>query len=232
MEDYSTPDRAGRLLRAAALIVVLLWGLLDLVIIGKLRVLLFPASSGPTVLSMIVFLALFFGGMYLLFFLQGKIERVINASRLVRALQAGEDEFLGIDGKWYFTSGRPARIETELDLLRDTQTPKKSPREDVEAQQLIKDAYAKGRKEGLLQGREEGHAQGREEGYSLGHSEGYKYALYAQGRFRYYNGDPPLTYEEARRSLDEGTDGTNGELIEPPKKPRTRKKKAEPELIE
>lgn len=239
MEDYSTPDRAGRLLRAVALIVVLLWGLLDLVIIGKLRVLLFPASSGPTVLSTIVFLALFFGGMYLLFSLQGKIERVINASRLVRALQAGEDEFLGIDGKWYFTSGRPARIETERDLLRDMQTPKKSPREDVEAQQL-KDAYAKGRKEGLAQGREEGLTkgredglvQGREEGYSLGHSEGYKYALYAQNRFRYYNGDPPLTYAEARRSLDEGTDGTNGELIEPPKKPRTRKKKAEPELIE
>lgn len=78
----------------------------------------------------------------------------------------------------------------------------------------------------------DGLAQGREEGYSLGHSEGYKYALYTQNRFRYYNGDPPLTYEEARRSLDEGTDGANGELIEPPKKPRTRKKKAEPELIE
>lgn len=81
-------------------------------------------------------------------------------------------------------------------------------------------------------GVDEGLAQGREEGYSLGHSEGYKYALYTQNRFRYYNGDPPLTYEEARRSLDEGTDGANGELIEPPKKPRTRKKKAEPELIE
>lgn len=81
-------------------------------------------------------------------------------------------------------------------------------------------------------GEKDGLAQGREEGYSLGHSEGYKYALYAQNRFRYYNGDPPLTYAEARRSLDEGTDGTNGELIEPPKKPRTRKKKAEPELIE
>ena len=81
-------------------------------------------------------------------------------------------------------------------------------------------------------GEKDGLAQGREEGYSLGHSEGYKYALYAQNRFRYYNGDPPLTYAEARRSLDEGTDGANGELIEPPKKPRTRKKKAEPELIE
>lgn len=78
----------------------------------------------------------------------------------------------------------------------------------------------------------DGLAQGREEGYSLGHSEGYKYALYTQNRFRYYNGDPPLTYEEARRSLDEGPDGSNGELVEPPKKPRTRKKKAEPELIE
>lgn len=81
-------------------------------------------------------------------------------------------------------------------------------------------------------GEKDGLAQGREEGYSLGHSEGYKYALYTQNRFRYYNDDPPLTYEEARRSLDEGTDGANGELIEPPKKPRTRKKKAEPELIE
>lgn len=81
-------------------------------------------------------------------------------------------------------------------------------------------------------GEKEGLTQGREEGYSLGHSEGYKYALYAQNRFRYYNDDPPLTYEEARRSLDEGTDGANGELIEPPKKPRTRKKKAEPELTE
>lgn len=81
-------------------------------------------------------------------------------------------------------------------------------------------------------GEKDGLAQGQEEGYSLGHSEGYKYALYAQNRFRYYNGDPPLTYAEARRSLDEGTDGTNGELIEPPKKPRTRKKKAEPELTE
>ena len=81
-------------------------------------------------------------------------------------------------------------------------------------------------------GEKDGLAQGQEEGYSLGHSEGYKYALYAQNRFRYYNGDPPLTYAEARRSLDEGTDGTNGELIEPPKKPRARKKKAEPELIE
>lgn len=81
-------------------------------------------------------------------------------------------------------------------------------------------------------GEKDGLAQGQEEGYSLGHSEGYKYALYAQNRFRYYNGDLPLTYAEARRSLDEGTDGTNGELIEPPKKPRTRKKKAEPELIE
>ena len=91
------------------------------------------------------------------------------------------------------------------------------------------EGLAKGRKEGLVQGKEEGLAQGREEGYSLGHSEGYKYALYTQGRFRYYNDDPPLTYEEARRSLDEGTDGTNGELVEPPKKPRTRKKKAEPE---
>ena len=78
----------------------------------------------------------------------------------------------------------------------------------------------------------DGLAQGREEGYSLGHSEGYKYALYTQNRFRYYNGDPPLTYEEARRSLDEGPDGSNGELVEPLKKPRTRKKKAEPELIE
>lgn len=85
---------------------------------------------------------------------------------------------------------------------------------------------------GRAQGRKEGLAQGREDGYSLGHSEGYKYALYTQNRFRYYNGDPPLTYAEARRSLDEGTDGANGELIEPPKKPRTRKKKAEPELIE
>lgn len=94
------------------------------------------------------------------------------------------------------------------------------------------DGLMQGRKEGLAQGRKEGLAQGREEGFSLGHSEGYKYALYAQNRFRYYNGDPPLTYAEARRSLDEGTDGTNGELIEPPKKPRTRKKKAEPELIE
>lgn len=81
-------------------------------------------------------------------------------------------------------------------------------------------------------GEKDGLAQGREEGYSLGHSEGYKYALYTQNRFRYYNDDPPLTYEEARRSLDEGTDGANGELIEPPKKPRTRKKKAEPELTE
>lgn len=94
------------------------------------------------------------------------------------------------------------------------------------------DGLVQGRKEGLAQGREEGLAQGREEGYSLGHSEGYKYALYTQNRFRYYNDDPPLTYKEARRSLDEGTDGANGELIEPPKKPRTRKKKAEPELIE
>ncbi len=84
----------------------------------------------------------------------------------------------------------------------------------------------------------DGLAQGREEGYSLGHSEGYKYALYTQNRFRYYNDDPPLTYEEARRSLDEGTDGANGELIEqeppaPParalgKKRRSRKKKPEP----
>lgn len=81
-------------------------------------------------------------------------------------------------------------------------------------------------------GEKDGLTQGREEGYSLGHSEGYKYALYTQNRFRYYNDDPPLTYEEARRSLDEGADGANGELIEPPKKPRTRKKKAEPELIE
>lgn len=94
------------------------------------------------------------------------------------------------------------------------------------------EGVAQGRKEGLAQGREEGLAQGREEGYSLGHSEGYKYALYTQNRFRYYNDDPPLTYEDARRSLDEGTDGANGELIEPPKKPRTRKKKAEPEIIE
>ena len=78
----------------------------------------------------------------------------------------------------------------------------------------------------------DGLAKGREEGYSLGHSEGYKFALYTQNRFRYYNGDPPLTYEEARRSLDEGADGANGELVEPPKKPRTRKKKAEPEIIE
>ena len=87
-------------------------------------------------------------------------------------------------------------------------------------------------------GVDEGLAQGREEGYSLGHSEGYKYALYTQNRFRYYNGDPPLTYEEARRSLDEGTDGANGELIEPEppapptrapgKKRRSRKKKPEP----
>lgn len=79
---------------------------------------------------------------------------------------------------------------------------------------------------------EDGYDAGCDEGYSLGHSEGYKYALYTQNRFRYYNGDPPLTYEEARRSLDEGMDGANGELIDPPKKPRTRKKKAEPELIE
>lgn len=78
----------------------------------------------------------------------------------------------------------------------------------------------------------DGLAKGREEGYSLGHSEGYKFALYTQNRFRYYNGDPPLTYEEARRSLDEGADDANGELVEPPKKPRTRKKKAEPEIIE
>lgn len=92
--------------------------------------------------------------------------------------------------------------------------------------------FKRGRKQGEAQGIAKGLAQGREEGYSLGHSEGYKYALYAQNRFRYYNGDPPLTYAEARRSLDEGTDGTNGELVEPPKKPRTRKKKAEPELTE
>ena len=78
----------------------------------------------------------------------------------------------------------------------------------------------------------DGYDAGCDEGYTLGHSEGYKFALYTQNRFRYYNGDPPLTYEEARRSLDEGTDGANGELIEPPKKPRTRKKKAEPEIIE
>lgn len=89
-----------------------------------------------------------------------------------------------------------------------------------------------GKEEGVTQGREDGLAQGREEGYSLGHSEGYKYALCTQNRFRYYNDDPPLTYAEASRSLDEGMDGANGELIEPPKKPRTRKKKAEPELIE
>ena len=86
--------------------------------------------------------------------------------------------------------------------------------------------------DGYEAGAADGLAKGREEGYSLGHSEGYKYALYTQNRFRYYNGDPPLTYEEASRSLDEGTDGANGELIEPPKKPRTRKKKAEPEIIE
>lgn len=100
------------------------------------------------------------------------------------------------------------------------------------------DGLMQGRKEGLAQGRKEGLAQGREEGYSLGHSEGYKYALYAQNRFRYYNGDPPLTYAEARRSLDEGTDSANGELIEPEppapptrapeKKRRSRKKKSEP----
>lgn len=104
-------------------------------------------------------------------------------------------------------------------------------KEDIE-KTIFEKGRAQGRKEGLAQGRKEGLAQGREEGYSLGHSEGYKYALYTQNRFRYYNDDPPLTYEEARRSLDEGTDGANGELIEPPKKPRTRKKKAEPELIE
>ena len=73
---------------------------------------------------------------------------------------------------------------------------------------------AAGQEEGVAQGRKEALVQGREEGYSLGHSEGYKYALYTQNRFRYYNDDPPLTYEEARRSLDEGTDGANGELIE------------------
>ena len=71
-----------------------------------------------------------------------------------------------------------------------------------------------GREEGFTQGRKEGLAEGREEGYSLGHSEGYKYALYTQGHFRYYNDDPPLTYEDARRSLDEGQEGTNGELIQ------------------
>lgn len=84
----------------------------------------------------------------------------------------------------------------------------------------------------------DGYDAGCDEGYTLGHSEGYKYALYTQNRFRYYNDDPPLTYEEARRSLDEGTDGANGELIEPEppapptrapgKKRRSRKKKPEP----
>lgn len=75
-----------------------------------------------------------------------------------------------------------------------------------------------GRKEGLAYGREEGLAQGREEGFSLGHSEGYKYALYTQGRFRYYDETPPLTYEEARHSLGEES-RTNGELIEKPELP-------------
>ena len=97
--------------------------------------------------------------------------------------------------------------------------------------QELNDAAAK-IEETSVGSKADGLAQGREEGYSLGHSEGYKFALYTQNRFRYYNGDPPLTYEEARRSLDEGADGANGELVEPPKKPRTRKKKAEPELIE
>ena len=66
------------------------------------------------------------------------------------------------------------------------------------------DGLVQGRKEGLAQGRKEGLDQGREEGFSLGHSEGYKYALYTQGRFHYYDDTPPLTYEDARRSLDEG----------------------------
>ena len=92
------------------------------------------------------------------------------------------------------------------------------------------DGLAQGRKEGLAQGRKEGLTQGREEGFSLGHSEGYKYALYTQGRFCYYSGTPLLTYEDARRSLDEGQESTNGELVELPKKSRTRKKKAEPEV--
>lgn len=97
---------------------------------------------------------------------------------------------------------------------------------------------SRGTARGIEQGFSQGLAQGRKEGFSLGHSEGYKYALYTQNRFQYYNDDPPLTYEEARRSLDEGTDGANGELIEPEppapptrapgKKRRSRKKKPEP----
>ena len=77
-----------------------------------------------------------------------------------------------------------------------------------------KEGIAQAREEGLTQGREEGLTQGREEGFSLGHSEGYKYALYTQGRFCYYSGTPPLTYEDARRSLDEGQESTNGKLIQ------------------
>ena len=73
---------------------------------------------------------------------------------------------------------------------------------------------AQGREEGIAQGIAKGLTQGREEGFSLGHSEGYKYALYTQGCFCYYSGTPPLTYEDARRSLDEGQEGTNGKLIQ------------------
>lgn len=73
---------------------------------------------------------------------------------------------------------------------------------------------AQGQKEGIAQGIAKGLTQGREEGFSLGHSEGYKYALYTQGCFCYYSGTPPLTYEDARRSLDEGQEGTNGKLIQ------------------
>ena len=57
---------------------------------------------------------------------------------------------------------------------------------------------------------DQGLSEGQETGYSLGHSEGYKYALYSQGRFQYYTGEPPLTYEDAKASL---VDGKNGDLL-------------------
>ena len=95
----------------------------------------------------------------------------------------------------------------------------------------LKDATAKldetstgSKAEGFTKGKAYGLAQGHEEGYTLGMAEGYKYALYTQGRYRYFLDRPPLTYEDAQERL---IYGVNGEAVEPVKK--NRKKKALPE---
>lgn len=136
--------------------------------------------------------------------------------------ESTSDSFLFIDFVVWLLIG-PGAVALILFTGRKIRDYRKRKAKAAEEQErLAADARKQARNEGLTQGRKEGVAkglaQGREEGFSLGHSEGYKYALYTQGRFRYYDETPPLSYEEARRSLDEGQEGTNGELIQEPSK--------------